>query len=140
MPNHAMYFTMHAGSYGNNQYNDADNIVSAVTKLLKDKSTCWAILGDFNREPEQLKNVTKDQRVNTGQPTHMGDTPRELDYMVVRSLAMQGRSPCRTPEWKRLGPHSCGVQNQEIAAGERASLIIGLRTVQSLCPSGAAPR
>lgn len=90
MPNHAMYFTMHAGSYGNNQYNDADNIVSAVTNLLKDKSTCWAILGDFNREPEQLKNVTKDQRVNTGQPTHMGDTPRELDYMIVRSQQCRG--------------------------------------------------
>lgn len=88
MPNGAMYFTMHAGSYGKNQYNDADNIVTAVSDLLKDKSTCWAILGDFNRDPKKLKGVNVDQLVNTGKATSMSGS--ELDYMVVRSKACKG--------------------------------------------------
>jgi len=99
MPEGQMYFTMHAGSYGDNLYNDADNIVEAVSGLdvfQKDTSLCWAILGDFNREPDGFSNEVKNAypRVNPGQPTHMsgkkGEKDRELDFMIVRDKKCEG--------------------------------------------------
>jgi hypothetical protein len=92
MPNGALYFTMHAGSYGNNKYNDADNILNAVSGLFKkNDKKCWAILGDFNREPTQLTHVSKDQWVNSNEPTTpFSDAPRELDYMIARDKDCKG--------------------------------------------------
>jgi hypothetical protein len=88
MPNGTTYYTMHAGSYGDNHYNDADNIVKEVTDSAS-TSGCWAILGDFNRDPKKL-NVSSDRLVNSGMATHMGDAGGELDYMVVPNKKCKG--------------------------------------------------
>jgi len=83
MPNGSVFWTMHAGSYGKNHYNDADNIVSAVAKNGGD----WAILGDFNRDPVQWKKYLEANNaltfgfVHSGKATHISKS--ELDFMVV---------------------------------------------------------
>jgi hypothetical protein len=49
---------------------------------MRRKDACWALLGDFNREPELLRQLPKDtQTLNSAQATHQGGG--ELDYMVA---------------------------------------------------------
>lgn len=93
MANGSLFFNMHAGSYGNNQYNDADNIVAAVAKDFVGKN--WAILGDFNREPHLVVIPASAEKKVSGKATtgfsaatnrSTGKTksdPRELDWMVA---------------------------------------------------------
>jgi hypothetical protein len=85
-----IYYTMHGGSYGDNTYNDADSIVKAVNnQFKKNDGMCWAILGDFNRDPNKLQLPSQDNViVKTGKATH--EKGGELDYMVVRDKDCRG--------------------------------------------------
>jgi endonuclease/exonuclease/phosphatase family metal-dependent hydrolase len=82
LPDNLLYFTTHAGSYGNNQYNDADNIVSAVNLAEAKIDVCWAILGDFNRDPAKLTVPQGARIIRSGKATQQKGG--ELDYMVAR--------------------------------------------------------
>ncbi|PKV82580.1 ricin-type beta-trefoil lectin domain protein [Streptomyces sp. TLI_146] len=87
-----VFWNVHAGSYGPNAYNDADNLLTAIATTSRAAGlTEWSALGDFNRNPTQLRALpagTVVYRTNTG--TQQGGG--ELDYMVSNGANLNGWS------------------------------------------------
>ncbi|MCC0100720.1 ricin-type beta-trefoil lectin domain protein [Streptomyces flavotricini] len=87
-----VFWDVHAGSYGDNAYNDADNLLTAIANTTRQAGLAeWSALGDFNRNPDRLRALptgTVAYRTNAG--TQQGGG--ELDYMVSNGQNLNGWS------------------------------------------------
>ncbi|MFC0843694.1 ricin-type beta-trefoil lectin domain protein [Streptomyces noboritoensis] len=87
-----VFWDVHAGSYGPNGYNDADNLLAAIAATTRAAGLAeWSALGDFNRNPTMLRALpagTVAYRSNAG--TQQGGG--ELDYMVSNGANLNGWS------------------------------------------------
>jgi len=76
------FYTVHAGSNGPNNSNQADNILSFINTY-NDGVANWAALGDFNRDllhaGVHLDPPAGAYRYRARVPTHTGDSAGELD-------------------------------------------------------------
>ncbi|MFB7174901.1 proprotein convertase P-domain-containing protein [Streptomyces sp. NPDC056254] len=76
------FYSFHASSNGDNRSNDAENMLYQIAA----RGGQWAVLGDFNRRPENLPNLPAGSQIYTsGQGTQQGGG--ELDYMVSNDRA-----------------------------------------------------
>lgn len=76
LPDGSWFYSFHASSNGDNNSNDAQNMMVELNSY----GGSWAVLGDFNRRPENLVLPAGTQAYTSGQGTQQGGG--ELDYMV----------------------------------------------------------
>lgn len=72
------FWSFHASSNGDNRSNDAQNMLVEIQSA--SSPGMWAVLGDFNRRPDNLTVPPGSQIYSSGQGTQQGGG--ELDYMV----------------------------------------------------------
>ncbi|MCH0572758.1 ricin-type beta-trefoil lectin domain protein [Streptomyces sp. MUM 136J] len=76
-----VFWNVHAGSYGDNAYNDADNLLAAIATATQTAGLAqWSVLGDFNRNPTRLTLPAGATVYQTTGGTQQ--TGNQLDYMV----------------------------------------------------------
>ncbi|MDH2394021.1 proprotein convertase P-domain-containing protein [Streptomyces sp. HNM0663] len=81
------FWSFHASSNGDNRSNDAQNMLVEIQSA--SSPGLWAVLGDFNRRPDNLTVPPGSQIYSSGQGTQQ--TGGELDYMVSNDQQnMQG--------------------------------------------------
>ncbi|WP_327372402.1 proprotein convertase P-domain-containing protein [Streptomyces sp. NBC_01216] len=81
------FWSFHASSNGDNRSNDAQNMLTEIQRA--SSPGLWAVLGDFNRRPENLTAPPGSQIYSSGQGTQQSGG--ELDYMVSNDQQnMQG--------------------------------------------------
>ncbi|MFJ7593331.1 proprotein convertase P-domain-containing protein [Streptomyces sp. NPDC097617] len=74
----SQFWSFHASSNGDNRSNDAQNMLVEIASA--SAPGMWAVLGDFNRRPDNLTVPPGSQIYSSGSGTQQGGG--ELDYMV----------------------------------------------------------
>ncbi|MFG2716668.1 ricin-type beta-trefoil lectin domain protein [Streptomyces goshikiensis] len=90
LDNDTTVWNIHASSNGNNQSNDADNLLrGAASFATASGSPQWMMLGDFNRDPSRLTTLPTGATVyRSNQATQQ--SAGELDYMVSNGPNLNG--------------------------------------------------
>ncbi|MFG2485025.1 proprotein convertase P-domain-containing protein [Streptomyces virginiae] len=86
----SLFYSVHASSMGpDNQVNEVDNLIQDIND--RNAGQDWALLGDFNRDPDDLRPLPAQVAVyRTGRATHTGNRGGELDYMVSNDRNLVG--------------------------------------------------
>ncbi|MGJ8529089.1 endonuclease/exonuclease/phosphatase family protein [Maritalea sp.] len=82
------FYTVHAGSNGPNNSNQADNILAYIN-IYQDGVHHWVAPGDYNRDLQNaavhLNPPAGAYRYGVGEPTHTGDGAGELDFAFANT-------------------------------------------------------